>query len=229
MHGALEMFLTVKDVVTPDELRLVHEWLSTAQFVNGKASAGDKIRNIKHNLQFDRDAGEPLDVDKIILNGLWRSERLVDALLPKHFLLPIFSKYEPGMAYDWHVDGALMGEERLMRTDVSITVFLNNPDEYDGGELAIQTMVGTAQLKLPAGHAVAYESTTLHRVQQVTRGVRMVAITWLQSFVPDGAMREILNDIAVVRDRIGQMAPQSTEMALLTKTYANLLRQAADA
>ena len=129
------------------------------------------------------------------------------------------------MAYDWHVDGALVGEVDPVRSDISVTLFLGNPQDYDGGELAIQTQGTTLMVKLPAGAAVAYDSTTLHRVQQVTRGVRLAAVTWVQSRVRDEAMRTILYEIGVVRNRLGQLNLGSQEAGILAKAYANLMRK----
>jgi PKHD-type hydroxylase len=147
------------------------------------------------------------------------------AVRPKTILGPMFSRYEPGHAYGTHVDDALMGG---VRTDVSFTLFLADPDSYDGGELVIDTASGEEAFKLPAGSAVAYPSSTLHRVLPVTRGARLAAVGWARSFVRDSARRELLFDLETARRRLFDRDGKSPEGDLLDKCTANLVRMWCD-
>jgi PKHD-type hydroxylase len=157
-----------------------------------------------------------------------------DFALPKQLAPPTFSKYEPGMEYGTHVDTPLMGHGATMRSDLSLTVFLSDPSSYDGGELTVETGVGEQTVKLPPGWAVVYTSTTLHRVRPVTRGARLVGLSWVQSFVKDEGMREILHDIAVATQALDK-PPEPSEAEhrqaiknRLYKAYANLVRRQAE-
>lgn len=222
------MLLSIENILTSEELTFLRNELATAQFVDGKATAGSSIRHLKNNLQLQRQGNQPMRLDQIVAGCLTRHPTVALFTLPTRVVLPLYSKYEPGMDYSWHVDGAIMGSgsEVPVHTHISCTLFLNDPADYDGGELEIQTGSGTVTVKLPAGHAVLYEATTLHRVRPVTRGARLVAVTWIQSQVPDEGLRQILYDIAVVRNSIAAQAPDSGEVMLLSKSYANLLRKA---
>ena len=217
------MLVTLEKVLTPDELQSIRTALAGAVFVDGKMTAGPAIRHLKNNLQLPR-SNNPSNLDNLVMAAFSRHAIFTSLTLPRRFLLPLFSKYEPGMSYGWHVDAGIIGEQNPIRADVSCTVFINDPADYDGGELEIQSAGGTVNVKLPAGQAVIYESTTLHRVRPVTRGARLVAVTWIESLVPSEAIRQILYDIAQVRNSLVQQAPDSGEAMLLSKSYANLLR-----
>ena len=140
----------------------------------------------------------------------------------------MFSRYEPGMEYGTHVDNAVMSGRPPVRSDVSLTLFLSEPDTYDGGELTIQTMTGEEQIKLPAGSIVAYPSSSLHRVAPVTRGVRVAAVTWVQSMIRDPACREILFDLEATRRSIFETQGKTREFDLVSKCFANLMRMWAE-
>jgi len=133
------------------------------------------------------------------------SEVFQDFAMPKNIAPPIFSKYDVGMEYGSHVDSPLVGQKSLIRSDLSFTVFLSSPDSDDGGELAVQAGFGERKIKLPAGHAVVYQSKSLHRVKPVSRGSRIVALGWLQSLVQDEGMRDILFDLTSASGRVSEM------------------------
>jgi PKHD-type hydroxylase len=224
------MLLRIPSVLTRDELELTHRLLSGAPFVDGKLSAGQAARRVKQNLEIDRQATRQLEqlnnlvMGKLVQHPLYRS-----GALPLRVAAPYYARYAPGMRYDDHVDDPIMGADgALYRSDVSITVFLNEPSLYDGGELVVNTPFGEQLVKLPAGDAVMYPSSSLHRVAEVTRGERLVAVTWLQSLVRDPARRELLHELNGVRERLLAAAPESEDAKLVNKTYVNLVRMWGD-
>jgi PKHD-type hydroxylase len=138
---------------------------------------------------------------------------------------PFYARYTPGMRYGNHVDDPIMGtDEGLYRTDIAITIFLNDPANYDGGELVVNTAFGEQQVKLPAGDGVMYPASSLHRVAEVTRGERLVAVTWVQSLVRDPAQRELLYELNQARERLLKEAPDSPDTARINTVYVNLFR-----
>lgn len=219
------MLLRIPSVLSRDELAVVHQLLATAPFVDGKLSAGQQARHVKTNLELDRRAAvlEPLNnlvMGKLVQHPLYRS-----AALPLRVAAPYYARYTAGMGYGEHVDDPVMGADgQLYRSDLSITVFLNEPSDYDGGELVIGGAGGEQAVKLAAGDAVLYPASTLHRVAAVTRGERLVAVTWVQSLVRDPAQRELLHDLNGVRERLLASAPESEDAKLVNKTYVNLVR-----
>ena len=214
----------IPNLLTSEELSQAMNMLSSLTFVDGKASAGKYAQGVKENQQAKRDNDHPAQLDTLIGKALGRSDLFRSIALPKRFLPPIYSKYEPGMHYGSHVDNAMIGGKQPLRADLSVTVFLSDIANYDGGELGISTAVGEQLIKLPAGHAVVYDSTTLHRVTPITRGTRYAAITWVQSYVRSAGMREILHDLNQAAHRVANRDAQSIEAKLLFKSYNNLLR-----
>lgn len=222
------MIVCLPDVLDLTELREIRGALSDSPFVDGKTTAGYRAKRVKNNLQLDKSADEASQIKSIVLNGLKRNPEFRRAALPRHIQPPLVSRYQVGMNYGRHVDDALMGSERKTRTDVSVTVFLSDPGDYDGGELLIQSPYGDQEVKLPAGAAVLYPASTLHRVLPVTRGERLAAVTWIESHVRDPARREILHDLDRVSNALGRRDPDSEESDLAAKTYSNLLRMWSD-
>lgn len=216
------MNLHLADVLDAAALSSVRAALAQAPFVDGSATAGWHAKGVKNNLQAESPDAEKVVREALALHPLFRA-----AVLPYRIRAPLFSRYTAGMGYGLHVDDAFMsaGRENL-RTDVAVTVFLSDPADYDGGELVVESASGAASFKLPAGHAIAYPATTLHRVADVTRGERTVAVLWVQSHVRDPAQREVLFDLDTVRRRLFEAAGgrKTPEFDLLAKTYSNLLR-----
>lgn len=220
------MILCIADVLGTDELRECAELLAAVRFVDGRATAGWHARLVKHNLQAERGGDATLDRLRGRLEARLLEHPLVRlAVRPKALTPLMISRYEPGMAYGTHVDDALMGG---MRTDVSFTLFLGDPDSYDGGELVMESHAGEQPFKLPAGSLVLYPSTTLHRVEPVTRGVRLAAVGWMRSLVRDPAHRELLFDLDTARKALFDRDGKSAEFDLLSKCGANLLRMWAE-
>jgi PKHD-type hydroxylase len=219
------MQIAIANLLTNDDLRAVRDALKNARFADGRETAGFAARLVKDNQQAkasDRslDAVRALVAERILANDIFRM-----AVRPKALTPLLFSRYEPGMKYGSHVDDALM---QGLRTDVSFTLFLEEPDSYDGGELVIETAAGEDAVKLPAGSLIAYPSTSLHRVAEVTHGQRNVAVGWARSFIRDAAQREMLFDLDTARRQIFAREGKSAEFDLISKSLANLLRMWAE-
>lgn len=218
------MLLTIADILSPTDVEEVRGGLASATFVDGKASAGWSARLVKSNLQASH--GPELEKVRALVDTRLR-EHAVFALAarPKTILGPLFSRYEPGHAYGAHVDDALMDG---VRTDVSFTLFLADPDSYEGGELIVDSATGEDALKLPAGSVAVYPATTLHRVAPVRRGTRLAAVGWVRSYIRDAARRELLFDLETARRRLFDREGKSAECDLLAKCAANLVRMWCD-
>ncbi len=219
------MLLRIPSVLDRAELDVLRLMLASAPFVDGKLSAGLAARRVKNNQEVDRHARELAQLNNLVMGKLVQHPVYRSAALPLRVAAPYYARYTSGMRYGDHVDDPIMGADgALYRSDVSITVFVNDPADYDGGELVIQTAFGEQLVKLPAGDAVMYPSSSLHRVAEVTRGERLVAVTWLQSLVRDPARRELLHELNSVRERMLASAAESEDTKLINKTYVNLVR-----
>ncbi|HZN85475.1 MAG TPA: Fe2+-dependent dioxygenase [Burkholderiales bacterium] len=218
------MLLLIPGVLKQDQVDTVLGELGQSAYEDGRASAGLLAREVKNNLQAKRDAEVVRKCGPMLLEALRRNGTFYSAALPHRVHGPMFNRYDVGMTYGLHVDNAIMGGDQVaVRSDVSATLFLSAPNQYDGGELVIQENTGEKRIKLPQGSMVVYSSTSAHRVEPVTRGSRLAAIFWVQSMVRDEPKREILFDLnqilAAVRDRL-----DSNEQMALTAVYHNLLR-----
>lgn len=221
------MLLIVPGVLRRDELALAREWLSGARFVDGKASAGAAARRVKKNVEAERAGLERLD--EMVMGALARHPAYRGGALPLHAATPLYVRYAPGMEYGDHLDDPIMGADGVMyRSDVAVTVFLNAPEEYDGGELVIRHAAGEQSVKLSAGDAVLYPAGTIHHVSPVTRGERLVAVTWVQSAVRDPARRELLYGLNLAREKLLQDAPAAESTAQVNAAYLNLIRMWSD-
>lgn len=223
------MLLRIPSVLDRSELDVARRMLASAPFVDGKLSAGQVAKRVKKNQEVDRRAHELEHLNNLVMGNLVRHPVYRSGALPLRIAAPYYARYAPGMQYGDHVDDPIMGVDgQLYRSDLAITVFLNDPASYDGGELAINTPFGEQQVKLPAGDAVMYPASSLHRVAEVTRGERLVAVTWLQSLVRDPARRELLHELNSVRERLLASAPESEDAKLVNKSYVNLMRMWGD-
>jgi PKHD-type hydroxylase len=219
------MIISIANVLTPEALLDLHQQLKPADFVDGKTSAGWHARLVKHNTQLRSDAPVLPHLRQIIQQALQHNALFQIAALPKQISPILISRYETGMEYGSHVDNAFMGDEPRMRSDLSLTLFLSAPETYEGGELVIESSQGEQAFKLEAGAMVLYPSSTLHRVEQVTAGVRVAAIAWVQSLVKTAGDREILFDLETARQALFANYGKTAEFDLLSKSYANLLRK----
>lgn len=223
------MIVCIPDVLTAEEIKKLRAEAALLPFVPGAETAGGRARRVKNNEQISQKADERKALHEIVIAALSRSKEFNRATLPKRIRPPLISRYRPGMAYGKHVDNALMGPKAAReRSDVSLTAFISDIDEYDGGELVIHGAFGMQEVKLPSGSVVAYPSSSLHEVTEVTRGERLVAVTWVQSYVRDDRQREILAHLAQVKDKMGEIAPDMDETDLVHHTYTNLLRMWAE-
>ena len=222
------MLTKIDSVLDAPALEKIRRALAQGAFVDGQKTAGFRAKRVKHNEQLNPKDDSRKQIDKMVIDALRRSAEFQRAALPRSIQRPLFSRYSSGMDYGLHVDDALMGSGTKLRSDLSVTVFLSDPDDYQGGELEMASPFGPQEVKLPAGCAVVYPSSTLHRVKPVTGGERLAAVTWVQSFVADPARREVLYDLDRIRRRLGSVDPDGAETDLSFKTYANLLRMWSD-
>lgn len=220
------MLLTIPDLLTADELQQMTDILATAEFMDGKLSAGWHAKAVKHNQQLQPGTETAVRLNAILQQALDRHALFQCAVRPRLIHSILFSRYEVGMSYGRHTDNALMGKQAFWRSDVSFTVFLN--DDYEGGELVIEGVDDEQAYKLKAGAAIAYPSSRLHRVDPVTQGTRLVAVGWVQSLIRDPAQRELLFELDTVRRSLFSQTGKTTEFDLLSKSVANLLRMWAE-
>jgi PKHD-type hydroxylase len=219
------MLLTIPALLNRAQLDKIHELLADAEFVDGRLSAGFAAARVKRNQELRQEPRRMQSLIRILMASLGHNETFRFGALPHRVADPIIARYEPGMTYGDHVDDPIMGSGGpRFRTDVSMTVFLNPPETYDGGELVIRTSFGERKVKLVAGDAVIYPSSSLHHVAEVTRGERLVALTWVQSYVRDPARRELLYELNVARETLLKEAPEAVHTALVDRSYANLMR-----
>ena len=223
------MLVEIPDVLDAERLGAVRRLLADAPFVDGRLSAGAAARPVKRNEELDPGDRRVEALNRIVMGALTRNPLYLSAALPHRVAVPFYARYRPGMAYGEHVDDPVMGPPGgRYRSDVSITVFLNAPEEYDGGELVIETTYGPRAVKLPAGHAVLYPSSSRHRVAEVTRGERLVAVTWVQSLVRDPARREVLFELDRARRALIEADPAAEPARRVQAAYANLVRMWAE-
>jgi len=223
------MLLPIPGVLKPDELTLVRALLAGAHFVDGRLSAGTAARRVKDNEELEAGAPDLERLNRVVMGSLVRHPVYRGGALPLYAASPMYARYRPRMTYGDHLDDPIMGADGVMyRSDVAVTVFLNAPEEYDGGELVIRTAAGEQAVKYPAGDAVLYPASSIHRVNPVTRGERLVAVTWVQSLVRDAARRELLYGLNLAREKLLQGAPGAEETAQVNAAYLNLVRMWSD-
>jgi PKHD-type hydroxylase len=222
------MLLHVPNVLTKDELATVRGRLAAASWGDGRATAGHQSVRVKENLQLAEGSAEARELGQLVVRALERSPLFMSATLPAFVYPPLFNKYESGMNFGAHVDNAIRavpGTARRLRTDVSATLFLSAPEDYDGGELIVQDTYGTHSVKLAAGDLILYPATSLHRVAPVTRGSRVASFFWIQSMVKEDAERQMLFDLDRSIVELAQTAPDSPTVLRLTALYHNLVRK----
>ncbi|KQR13550.1 MULTISPECIES: Fe2+-dependent dioxygenase [Xanthomonas] len=227
------MLLPIPDVLTPVKLSELRARLDAADWADGRITAGHQSAQAKDNAQLPEDSAAAREASALVLEALSRSSTFFSAVLPRRIYPPLFNRYSGGQSFGYHVDNAVRydrsrGGAEPVRTDVSGTLFLSDPDSYDGGELVIEDTFGTQSVKLPAGHLVIYPGTSLHKVMPVTRGTRVASFFWIQSMLRDDAQRRLLFELDVSIRRLTQDTPGHPSLIQLTGVYHNLLRQWAD-
>lgn len=222
------MILTIPDLITPDELAHVKRLVATVGFTEGKDTAGELLHKKKNNQQIPWDHPVMKQIAGLVMQALGRNDGFMSVAQPRKLATMLVSRYQPGMAYGMHVDAPLMAEPNHVRSDVSFTLFLNEPDTYEGGELAFEIGNSEATFKLPARSAVCYPTGQLHRVRPVEKGERLAVVGWVQSLVREPSVREMLHDLSAARDLL--VGKEGTERAidLINKSYFNLLRKHAE-
>jgi PKHD-type hydroxylase len=191
-------------------------------------SAGSRASAVKNNQELDPKHAGIDELNEIVIGNLFRHPVFQSAVLPSRVSAAFFARYTAGMAYGDHIDDPIMGVGNRYRCDVAITVFLSDPDSYDGGELEVRTPLGTQSIKLAAGNAFAYPASSLHGVSEVSRGERLVAVAWAQSLVRDGAKRELLYDLDIARQSLMRVTPKAEVTEKVDAVYANLVRMWAE-
>lgn len=221
------MLLTIPDLLDTAEVTRFRNALLGAEWEDGQATAGHIARKVKTNRQLPGDSAVGHELGERLLAALPANPRFIAAALPLKVLPPRFNRYEGGGAYGNHIDNAVFsvpGTAHRVRSDLSATVFLSEPDDYDGGELVIEDTYGDHRIKLPAGHMVLYPGSSLHRVTPVTRGMRLASFFWIQSLVRDDARRAVLYQLDNGIREVGAALPDQPVVASLTGVYHNLLR-----
>jgi PKHD-type hydroxylase len=219
------MQMTIAAVLSAEDLASIRQALDTVEFIDGRETAGWAAKTVKNNMQARQgdaalDASRALVKERLMGHGLFTM-----AARPRQMSNLLFARYEPGMEYGAHVDDAIMGG---MRSDISFTLFLDEPESYHGGELVMETSAGESAVKGPAGSVFLYPSTTLHRVAKLHSGVRRVCVGWLHSHVRNADQREILFDLDTARRNLFKASGKTAEFDLMSKSVANLLRMWAD-
>lgn len=226
------MLLHLPDILTADEVRQAQALLAEAPWGDGRTGAGDQARQVKNNEQLDHDCAAAQAIRALVLRALDRSPLFFSAALPKRVFPPRLNRYGgDSNHYGNHIDGAvryLPDSGQRVRTDVSCTIFLADPDSYDGGELCIADTYGEQAIKLPAGHMVLYPGTSLHQVKPVTRGYRLACFFWIESMVRSDEQRRLLYELDMNLLALRQQHGDGAETTALTGVYHNLLRMWAD-
>lgn len=225
------MLIQVPDVLSNDEVEQCRRELDAANWIDGRVTAGHQSARAKDNVQLPEDLPIARQLRQTIVAALERTPLFISAALPAKIFPPLFNRYSDGQSFGVHVDNAirqLRNSQHRVRTDISATLFLSQPDDYDGGELVVEDTYGTHAVKLPAGHLVLYPATSLHRVQPVTRGARVASFFWIQSMVRDDGKRTTLFDLDLAIQRLGADTPHHPALVQLTGVYHNLLRRWAE-
>ncbi len=227
------MLLQLKGALQADEIRQAQNWLADdAPWVAGESSAGSQAVTQKNNQQLAQESEASRHLQNLILRALQRDPLFFSAALPRKILPPLFNRYQGSQnAYGPHIDGAVMKDPlsgQWLRSDISCTVFLSSPEDYDGGELQVEDTFGSHQLKLQAGDAVLYPGTSVHQVTPVTRGTRWASFFWIESLVRSDAQRRLLFDLDMNLLKLRSQWGETPETIALTGVYHNLLRQWSD-
>jgi PKHD-type hydroxylase len=225
------MLLTIPDVLSAEQVAAARDELGRAEWTDGRVTAGHQSTRVKHNLQLPEDHPAARSLGDVIVAALQRNPLFISAALPSRIFPPLFNQYAGGHSFGSHVDNAirqLTGTPYRIRTDLSATLFLSQPEEYDGGELAVEDTYGVHTVKLPAGHMVLYPSTSLHHVRPVTRGARISSFFWIQSLVRDDGARTLLFDLDTAIQRLTSDMPDHPSAVQLTGVYHNLVRRWAE-
>ncbi|WP_242110822.1 Fe2+-dependent dioxygenase [Luteimonas aquatica] len=227
------MLLPIPELLSKEQLAHFRARLDAADWADGRATAGHQSARAKDNAQLPEDSPVARELGALVLEALSRNSTFFSAALPKRIYPPLFNRYAGGQSFGYHVDNAIRydrsgGRAEAVRTDLSATLFLSEPQDYDGGELVIEDTFGTQQVKLAAGDLVLYPGTSLHKVLPVTRGARLASFFWIQSMLREDAQRRLMFELDVSIRRLTQSVPEHPALVQLTGVYHNLLRRWAE-
>jgi PKHD-type hydroxylase len=227
------MLIRIENVLTAEQVRRCREVMAQTKWVDGRGTAGHQSAQVKQNLQLPADSSEAQDLGQMVLSALYRNALFTSAVLPKTIFPPLFNRYDAdgNMHFGSHVDNAIRTDPVTglrIRTDVSSTLFLSAPEDYDGGELVVEDTYGTHAVKLPPGDMIVYPATSVHHVTPVTRGSRVASFFWTQSMIADVTRRAMLFDLDMSIIRLSADHPEHPSVVSLTALYHNLLRQWAE-
>jgi PKHD-type hydroxylase len=230
LQRQLSLLVHIPEVLTPDQVRYCRNAMDRANWIDGRVTAGHQSVQVKRNLQLPEGGAEARDLGDMILTALGGNSLFMSAVLPKTVFPPLFNRYDADgeMNFGSHVDNAIRtvpGTGVRVRTDVSSTLFLSDPDEYDGGELVVEDTYGAHSVKLPAGDMIVYPGTSLHHVTKVTRGSRLASFFWTESMIADVTRRSMMFDLDMSIIRLNSDHPDHPSVVSLTSLYHNLLRQ----
>jgi PKHD-type hydroxylase len=220
------MMVHIPEILSKEQVALCREAMDRAAWIDGNATSGHQSARAKYNLQLPEGSPEHRDLGAMVIQALNKSSLFFSAVLPHTVFPPLFNRYDAGMTFGTHVDNAvrLSGDGTRIRTDVSATLFLADPDEYDGGELIVEDAYGSHDVKLPAGDLVVYPGDSLHSVAPITRGSRVACFFWVQSFVRDVRQRTLLFDLDNAIMQLTSDVPDHPSLVSLMGSYHNLLR-----
>jgi PKHD-type hydroxylase len=223
------MMIHIPNVLNAEQVARCRAVMEKAAWVDGRVTAGHQSAKVKFNLQLPETAPEARELGDMVMDALGRSNLFMSAVLPKRVFPPLFNRYDAGMAFGAHVDNAIRaGNGARIRTDVSSTLFISAPEDYDGGELVVQDTYGEHTVKLPAGDMIVYPATSLHNVMPITRGSRIASFFWTQSMIRDESKRALLFDMDMAIVKLGRDHPEHASNVELTAIYHNLLRHWAE-
>jgi PKHD-type hydroxylase len=218
------MLTRLKAVLGSSQIETARQLMQQGRFVDGILSAGMAAQRVKRNEELSLEDHQLTELNNLVMGSLVRHPHYRSAAMPRKVAAPYYARYTPGMSYGEHVDDPIMGHGEIYRSDVSVTIFLSDPASYEGGELLIRTEFGEQSVKLPAGDAVLYPSSSIHRVNEVTSGERLVAVSWIQSLVRDPEKRALLHELNQAREVLLLEQPDARETSRVNHSYINLVR-----
>jgi PKHD-type hydroxylase len=222
------MLLCIPDVLSADDVAEIRSVIAGAEWEDGRSTAGSQSAMVKQNEQLPTDGAASRRLGERIVVALLANPIFVSAAVPLHIFPPLFNRYGAGQYFGEHVDNAIRGDKATglrIRTDISVTLFLSEPDEYDGGELIIEDTFGAHEVKLPAGQMVLYPTTSLHAVRPITRGARVSSFFWIQSMIKDAHARTMIYDLDnTIQGLVDILGRDAEDVRRLTNIYHNLIR-----
>jgi len=226
------VLLSIPQVLSKEQVMRCRQVMDAAEWIDGRGTAGSQSAAVKRNMQLPEGTAAAEQLGSIVLEALSRSALFISAAIPMKIFPPLFNRYGIGQHFGTHVDGAIRavpGTPVRIRTDLSVTLFLTEPEDYDGGELTVEDKYGVHEVKLPAGDMVLYPSTSLHHVKPVTRGTRLASFFWLQSMIRDDGARSLLFDLdQTIQELSAERGVEDAACVRLTGIYHNLIRYWAD-